>query len=278
MTDQAEDIAVEPDLPESDSDFVDDETEQLDDGDIETPVDDDEEIEHEGQKYRIPKALKPALMMQADYTQKTQQLAEQRKTFEVQQAQQQQTIQQNIDDIATIRAIENRLTYLNQIDLRALSENDPLQTQQFLIEQQQLNSQRQNVINSIQNRNQQQAQAQQQHQAQLLEQGNAVLAKELPGWGKELATKIMTFAKTDLGYSEQELQQITDPRIVKTLHAAMVGQQVLSKQKPAAKQVADAKPVKTVGKSSTATKDPSRMSTDEWMKARNAQLNKRRAK
>jgi hypothetical protein len=39
----------------------------------------EEEIEHEGRKYLVPKALKPLLLMQADYTRKTQEVAEQRR-------------------------------------------------------------------------------------------------------------------------------------------------------------------------------------------------------
>lgn len=238
--------------------------------------DDEEEIEHDGQKYKVPKALKPLLMMQGDYTQKTQQLAEQRRAFEAQQVQTQQTIQQNIDDIATIRAIENRVNYLSQVDFRALSDNDPLQAQQLFIELQQLKDTKQNVINNISQREQQRQTQAQQQQQELLEQGRAILEKELPGWGKDLAVKIMTFAQTDLGFSPQELQQVTDPRIVKALHAAMVGQQVLKKQTGAKPKTAEAKPVKTVGRGSPAAKDPNRMSTDEWMRARNTQLQKKR--
>ena len=46
-----------------------------------------EEVEHEGKKYQIPKPLKGALLMQADYTRKTQEVAEQRRAVEEQQRQ-----------------------------------------------------------------------------------------------------------------------------------------------------------------------------------------------
>ena len=253
-----------------------DEEQPDDESQPEEEDEDEEELDLDGQKYKIPKALKPLVMMQSDYTQKTQQLAEQRRAFEAQQVQTQQTIQQNIDDIATIRAIENRVNYLSQVDFRALSDNDPLQAQQLFIELQQLKDTKQNVINNISQREQQrQTQAEMQKQ-QMLEQGNATLAKELPGWGKDMAVKIMTFAQTDLGFSPQELQQITDPRIVKALHAAMIGQQVLKKSTGAKPKAAEAKPVRTVGKGSPATKDERRMSTDDWMKARNAQIQKKK--
>src|SRR5258708_13030373 len=40
------------------------------------PVDDTEEVEHEGQKYRVPRAVKPLLMLHSDYTRKAQELAD----------------------------------------------------------------------------------------------------------------------------------------------------------------------------------------------------------
>src|SRR5687768_12106596 len=60
---------------------------------LETPVEDEEpdeepfeEIERNGRKATIPAWLKPELMMQADYTRKTQELAETRRAFEAERA------------------------------------------------------------------------------------------------------------------------------------------------------------------------------------------------
>lgn len=276
QVESSDDLLETVEEEETQDDLEQDSDDEQPDDESQPDESDEEELELDGQKYKIPKALKPLVMMQSDYTQKTQQLAEQRRSLEAQQAQTQQTIQQNIDDIATIRQIENRVNYLSQVDFRALSDNDPLQAQQLFIELQQLKDTKQNVINNISQREQQRQQLAQQQQQQLLEQGNATLAKELPGWGKDLAVKIMTFAQNDLGFSPQELQQVTDPRIVKALHAAMVGQQVLKKQTGAKPKNAEAKPVRTVGKGSPATKDERRMSNDEWMKARNAQIQKKK--
>ena len=90
---------------------IEDSQESLDDQlDDEAPEEDDsEELEHDGQKYKLPKALKPLLMMQADYTQKTQALAEQRKAFEAEAAQKQQLMQQNIQEVAQIVNIDQQL-------------------------------------------------------------------------------------------------------------------------------------------------------------------------
>lgn len=45
-------------------------------------VSEDEEIEIKGEKYKVPKAIKESIMLQADYTRKTMELAEQRKALE----------------------------------------------------------------------------------------------------------------------------------------------------------------------------------------------------
>ena len=46
------------------------------------PVEELEDYEDDGKKYRVPKPLVPRLMKDADYTQKTQELARQKGDFE----------------------------------------------------------------------------------------------------------------------------------------------------------------------------------------------------
>lgn len=47
----------------------------------------DEEIEIKGEKYKVPKAIKDSIMLNADYTRKTMALSEERKAFEAQKGQ-----------------------------------------------------------------------------------------------------------------------------------------------------------------------------------------------
>ena len=282
MSDQVDSTVEDLDLDnatDQDSDYVQEDDEQLDDsGNPVVVEDEDEEVEHDGQKYKVPKALKPLLMMQGDYTQKTQALAEQRRAIEAQAQQTHQLVQQNIADIGKVASIDERLQQFSQLNWQALSEADPLQAQKLYFDYQQLKDTRVNVVSAIQQREAQHQTQQQQRMATEIEEGNKVLAKELPGWGAELAREILDFANKDLGYPMHELQQITDPRIVKVLHAAMIGNKVLKKQ-PTTKTAPEAKPVKTVGKTQAATGidiNSSKTNTDAWMKARNAQMNKKR--
>lgn len=281
MSDQVDSTVEDLDLNnaiDQDSDYVQEDDEQLDEsGNPVVVEDEDEEVEHDGKKYKVPKALKPLLMMQGDYTQKTQALAEQRRAIEAQAQQTHQLVQQNIADIGKVASIDERLQQFSQLNWQALSEADPLQAQKLYFDYQQLKDTRVNVVSSIQQREAQHQTQQQQRMATEIEEGNKVLAKELPGWGAELAREILDFANKDLGYPMHELQQITDPRIVKVLYAAMIGNKVLKKQ-PTTKTAPEAKPVKTVGKTQSATGidiNSSNTNTDAWMKARNAQMNKK---
>jgi hypothetical protein len=274
MSEQSLEELANPEVIEESIEHVDDEP-TLDDVD-ESPDDDGEELEHEGQKYRIPKELKPLLMMQSDYTKKTQELADQRRSFETHQNQVNQIIQQNFTDASKVVAMDERLASFKAVDWTTLSNQNPLQAQQLWFEFQQLKENRDTLANSVIAREQSRINQERELTAQRLAEGNAQLAKEIPGWSNELKSKLVAFAISN-GINEQELSQVTDPRFVKLLHSAYVGAQVLKKGKPAPAEV-DAKPVKTVGKSSSATNTMERMPIDSWMKARNKQTQTRRSR
>ena len=247
------------------------------------PVDDTEEVEYEGQKYAIPKALKPALMMNADYTRKTQEVAEQRRALEAQQqqlAQQAQSQQEYLQDAAKVVALDDQIKQFEQVDWNALNQQDPAKAQQLWMTYSQLKDSRADVLGQLQQKEQQRALDSQQRLAKQIEESNAVLARDIKGWSPELAGKLRDFAVEKLGFSAQELGQVTDARIVKLLHRAYVGDQLVAKQMGAATQTAvpQVKPVPTVGSNAPAGKDPGRMSTDEWMKHRNEQLRKQRTR
>src|SRR6476660_325944 len=75
-TDQVSDQADDSDDDQGDAEGDEDEGSQ----DDQDEDDDSEEVEFGGKKYKLPKDLKPALMMEADYRRKTQELAEQRRS------------------------------------------------------------------------------------------------------------------------------------------------------------------------------------------------------
>lgn len=244
----------------------------------EVPEDDIEEVEVDGQVFRVPKALKPALMMHADYTRKTQEVAEQRRALEEagqRFLQQVQAQQENLRDYAGLAAIDQQLAALAQVDWPALSQQRPAEAQKLQGQAAQLMAARQALVSRLQQAQQQKALEAQHLHAKCLEDGHAALARDIPNWSAETAAKLNDFA-AELGFSPEEIEQVLDPRQVKALHLAWLGQQLQQKHR-ATSQAPSASPVPQLGTGSApGVRDPSRMSTDQWIKWRNSSLRKKR--
>nr|PZN71122.1 MAG: hypothetical protein DIU57_21390 [Pseudomonadota bacterium] len=240
--------------------------------------DDTEEVEYEGQKYRVPKPLKSAIMMHADYTRKTQEVAEQRKALEQQRQQFEQYVkvqQEHIKDLARLHALDEQLEQYRNLNWDQIWQQDPTQHSRLIQQFNLLKDARERLVGEITQRDQQRALEAQQELAKRAEESRAYLMREIPEWSAEYDAKLTKFA-LDAGFQPDEIKglAVNNPRAVKMLHLAYIGQQLLEKQKAATKpQPQPAQPVPKVGTSrAPATKDPRRMSTEEWMKWRNEQL------
>lgn len=244
---------------------------QPQDGQATNQDDDTEEIEHEGKKFRVPKELKPALLMQADYTRKTQELAEQRRAVEAERTRYAQANQEHIQGMARLVAMDEQIDAFSKVDWKTLSDTDPIQAQQAWMQFSQLKDARQHAAVQLQQQEQQRALEMQQITAKQIEESQAVLARDIKGWSPQMAQQLSEFAAKDFGFQPQELAQVNDPRVVKLLHAAWLGNELMKKQMAATQKPAGtpAKPVPQVGTGAApAGKDPARMSDAEWLDSR----------
>lgn len=238
------------------------------------PEEDLEEVDYSGKKYRIPKELKPALMMQADYTRKTQEVAETRKALEARDAeirQHAERFEEYRQDYAQLAAVDAAIQQRSNIDWKAYYESNPIEAGTANAELQQLRLYRDQVAQKIEQSQRQAADEQQRKTAQQLQEAERALARDIPNWGPETKTKIRTFALSQ-GISEQELSSLVDPRYVKLLHLASVGAQLMTKQaaKPAP---IPAKPLTTVTARSgnPASRKPlGELSMEDYVAARKA--------
>lgn len=239
-------------------------------------VDDDEEIEHDGEKYRVPKKLKDAFLLQADYTRKTQALAEERKGFEAertQAAQRAQVHQAVLDEVADVRHIDKQLAQFQNLDWATLAESDPLQAQKLDLMHRQLISQRERLVGSITQKEQALALDEQQSAAKQVEQIRQYAQREIPGWSPEYDRSLKQYA-IELGFKPENLR-ITNPLSLKLLHDSYTLRQLTAKQTTKPKPEAQEKPVtKITSQRAVAQKDPDKMSTEEWMKWREGQVRK----
>jgi hypothetical protein len=172
--------------------------------------------------------LKSFAQQGADYTKKTQQLAEQRKVIESEA--------KAIEEAKYLRdAYAQRLQAMEQLlnspeqseDLEYLKESDPIGYAVRVAEKQQQREQLQAVQLERQRiAEQQQAEYAQQMQGYLAQQAEQ-LAKVLPDYtdpvkGETLRSELRSFAKTNLGFSDEELSMVRDSRQVIALHKAML--------------------------------------------------------
>lgn len=263
-----------------DTSFSPDDTDESEStGSLLDPEDDDEEIEHDGEKYKIPKALKDAFLRQQDYTQKTQSVAEQRKEVEARQAElvQREAVQrQYLAEYSQVYALDEQLKQYAAIDWNALIDSDPVQAMKLERQMRDLQQQRDAVVASVTEKQRAQHFEQQQETAKRAEAGRAVLEREIKGWSPEVAKQLTAYGK-EIGFTDQELAQVSNPRAVLLLHKAMQFDQLMKKQvaekpKPAPQE----KPVTRITASKgTATKDPSKMSDAEFAQFRRRQIAQR---
>jgi len=181
------------------------------------------EIDVDGETYQVPEALKDKFMLQADYTRKTQEVAEQRKQVELAQAQLQQAAQlqqQSIAEYAELTALDKQIQQYNQVDWNALYESDPAEFVRLKEQSRDLRDTRGQLANQIQLKHQQQYEQNQQTRIQLREDGLKVLTKEIPNWSNDLGKTISQYAIEKFGFTASEMNEIIDPRVVKVLYTA----------------------------------------------------------
>jgi hypothetical protein len=171
----------------------------------------------------------------ADYTKKSQALAEQRKAIEAERQHLEYVKQERQAYAQKLQALDSFLSQQNQgVNLDVLKETDPIGYAVAVAEQ----SQREKQLAVVRNEQQRLAQQQQSEQQASLQNHLRQESEKLTSLIPELATpqgdavrkQIRDYAKS-IGWSDQELGQLYDSRAVVTLYNGMKYQQ-LQKSKP----------------------------------------------
>jgi hypothetical protein len=243
---EAQEEVVEEVVEEVEEEETDDTMEAQDEGEEEVEVE-EEELE-EPQTYTVKAAgeekqvtldeLMQGYQLGADYTKKTQEVAEQRKAVEAEQQAIQEAKQVRDTYAQRLQAIEQFLTGNQDSpeDLAAMKENDPIGYAVKVAEATEKKEQLAQV-KAEQDRLAQQQQAEQQQQmAKFVQQEAQKLSQVLPEFsdptkGEQIRNEIRNYGKS-IGFTDQELSQVYDSRHVLTLHKAMMYDK-LQKSKPA---------------------------------------------
>jgi hypothetical protein len=204
----------------------------------------------------------------ADYTKKTQELAETRKAIEAER--------QRIEEANQLRNVyADRLQVIEQMlaqpestdDLGALKENDPIGYAVRVAEM----AEREKQLNAVRAERYRIAQQQQAEQGERLRAHLAAesekLATAIPDLadkakGEALKAEIRSYAKS-IGWTDQELSQVYDHRAVSALYKAMQYDKLVSGKSNATKKVTEAPRMMRPG-----TSTPEARQTQEMKKLR----------
>lgn len=254
---------------------------------------DDEEVEIDDElKVKVPKAqaqkVKDALLRQADYTRKTQDVSERSKALDARETAFNQVSNAEITALATVRSIDAQLGEYQRIDWQAWNDQaagNPQEQSRVTaawMEFQQLEKARGNAAGQFVNLREQRALETQQAIAKRTEETQAVLAKDIPGWNEEARVKLTNFAVETYGFSADEASGTKiDPRIAKVLSDAQKWRnhsKTVNRVTATQKQQEVTPAATVVGKSAPVAPLSDKAPTDAWMKARNKQEAARRRK
>lgn len=177
--------------------------------------------------------LQAGYSRQADYTRKSQVLAEQRKKSEEELAATQQERQRYISQLEQFTAqADSKLDELKSTDWTKLKEEDPTE---YMLKRDQYRELQENKRTVEEEQKNLQYKSQQEQQAKWQEElvrQQEIMAQRLPEWndptkGTKLKQDIKSFAlKT--GFSEQEVDSLIDARSVDVLHKAMLYDNLLA--------------------------------------------------
>jgi len=181
------------------------------------------EVTFEGKAYNVPLELKEALIHGADYTRKTQDVARQHEAADMRAdalRQEQENLQfENslLEERKTISLIDSQIAQYKELDWTSLSMEQQLQHKMNFDN---LKEQKVEVEQSITGKRQQFGEQRNKNISEHMGKSSAWLKKSIPGWNQDQANKVAQFAQT-VGYTEQEVNSIIDPRAVQTLYEQM---------------------------------------------------------
>lgn len=234
------------------------EVSQEQDGEPQEPEFETTEIEwDDGKKYVIPKAIEGGILKNKDYTTKTQEAAALRKQLESRDAeitQRLEATEAELDARAEMRSVSAQLAEYAQLtaqDWQYHMQQDPLGTQQAKLQYDMLRDRKAELEGTLSKATTERTEKAQQGLAKRVQETLSEAPKIIPGWSSETADKtireLVTFAQSE-GIPDQVLQDNWSPQLLKLLHRAHLGTNLLNKQATAPKPVVvPPQPLQTVG-------------------------------
>lgn len=256
----------------------------FDDADSQEQPDEEEneEVEVGERKISLPKTvaerLKSERMMHADYTQKTQSVAEERKAMQVERETMQRQSTAYVQDVAKVIAIDDQLAQYARVDWPLLMDEDPVTAMKYQHAQTQLQNQRAQAVNELTQKQQHTALEEQQGIAKQAQDASGYFAREIKGWSEERNTTLQKYATAEgIDMSVLGKALLQSPAIVKLVNKAEMYDQLVKKQSPKQAPAAAAKPAIKIGSGgASAVTDPAKMTDAQFAAMRRKQIQSRK--
>ena len=231
------------------------------------------EVELDGTVHTLPMALKGAVLRQADYTRKTQELAEHRRTLEGERAAlaaQKSTHHSASQDELRLAALDHQIEDFQGVDWEAYAAQDPEGAQTSWTALQRLGGAREQLAYAVSHHQERSALQAARDAAEAMAETGRTLSQEIEGWSPEVAGKLVDYAQA-FGVTLEELREMADPRLWKLLHKAYRADQAA--ESGAREQAGVVRPAVSIsggGAGGGGVRDE--LATKEWMRRRNAQM------
>lgn len=211
------------------------------------------ELVHDGKQIKKTKDEVITLAQQGfDYTQKTQQLAAEKREVQAQiQAAQQQVQLQNalIEHIAEAKSIEGQLAQYKNVDWNALIAQDQVYAMQLDRQYRELQQSYQGKVSEISQLSQQAVAQTEQRKREMIGNEHQALIRAIPDWAdgeksRAESAEIKDFL-TKAGFTDEDVASVYDHRQVVIARKAMLYDKLIASKPEISKRVAEApKPVK----------------------------------
>lgn len=232
------------------------------------------ELEVDGQTHTLPAALKGAFLRHADYTRKTQELAEHRRAVAADREALDREAADHRNatgDQLRLAALDHQLAEFGQVDWEAYAAREPEAAKSLWETAQRVAAARGQLAQAVAHNGERAQLADARRNAEAMAAAGRKLAEDIDGWSPEVAAKLVDYAGA-FGVTPDELSQVADPRLWKLLHRAWRAD---AADQASARALASAiEPAATVsgggGGGGSGVRDD--LATREWMRRRAAQM------
>lgn len=243
---------------------------------VDLPEDEFEEFEWNGKPIKAPKGLKDGVLMHADYTRKTQEVAATRKELDERAARIEQQASAGEEELqlrGQLYGLKTELDQYENVDWNQWMEEDIVGANKGWMRYTQLQQTAGKALGELQTRMNRRSEEVQQATARRLQETREYAEKNIKGWSIDVDTKVTEFATKTLGFDVDTLKSAYNPQVYQALYLAHIGHQLLTKQSAPKPSGQPAVPLTVVGSKANppARKSLADMDMDEYVAFREKQ-------